>query len=159
MNIDAIVSLVSIYLFIGFGFLIKSRFKEKIDNKTLTLISVYILQPILTFWGLTLRPLDSSLLFAPFIHLIAIGTTLFLLLLFGSWVYKSDKKKEAIFVSMSLIGNTGNLGIPIGIAIFGVESVPYTSIINIANLFFVYTVGVYFLAKTEYSLKDSLPSV
>ncbi|MEA3498443.1 MAG: AEC family transporter, partial [Campylobacterota bacterium] len=56
----------------------------------------------------------------------------------------------------SLIGNTGNLGIPLGIAIFGEYSVPYTSIINITNIFFIYTVGIYFFAKSSYNLKDSL---
>jgi predicted permease len=62
-------------------------------------------------------------------------------------------------MTISLIGNTGNLGIPLGIALFGEMSIAYTSIINIANIFFIYTVGVYFFAKSSYSLKESIKQI
>ena len=57
------------------------------------------------------------------------------------------------------MGNTGNLGIPLGIALFGIESVPYTSIINIANILFIYTFSVYFFAREQFLLKDAILSI
>ena len=42
-----------------------------------------------------------------------------------------ERSDQSVYLASSLVGNTGNLGIPLGIAIFGIESVPYTSIINI----------------------------
>jgi len=57
------------------------------------------------------------------------------------------------------VGNTGNLGIPLGIALFGIESVPYTSIINIANILFIYTFSVYFFAREQFLLKDAILSI
>lgn len=57
------------------------------------------------------------------------------------------------------MGNTGNLGIPLGIALFGIESVPYTSIINIANVIFIYTFCVYFFAREQFSLKEAIYSI
>ena len=62
-------------------------------------------------------------------------------------------------MSTGLIGNTGNLAIPLGIALFGMASVPYTSIINIANIFFIYTVGIFLLAREKYTLKQSILSM
>ncbi|MGB3750905.1 MAG: permease, partial [Arcobacteraceae bacterium] len=42
---------------------------------------------------------------------------------------------------------------------FGESSVPYTSMINIANLFFIYTIGIYFYAKSSFSIKESIISM
>ena len=69
------------------------------------------------------------------------------------------KNRRKYILATALIGNTGNLGIPLGIALFGVESVPYTSIINIANIFFMYTISVYFFARDRYNFKDSIKSI
>ncbi len=71
----------------------------------------------------------------------------------------SDSKDQSIFLASSLVGNTGNLGIPLGIALFGTQSVPYTSILNIANVFFIYIFSVYFFAKDQFSFKQALQSI
>lgn len=57
------------------------------------------------------------------------------------------------------MGNTGNLGIPLGIALFGVASVPYTSILNIANVFFIYLFSVYFFAGDKFKFQDALKEI
>jgi predicted permease len=67
-----------------------------------------------------------------------------------------DEQDKSIFITTSLIGNTGNLAIPLGIALFGEQSIAYTSIINIANIFFIYTVGIFYFAKSNYTFKQSL---
>ncbi len=70
-----------------------------------------------------------------------------------------DKQDKSIFLASSLVGNTGNLGIPLGIAIFGIASVPYTSILNIANIFYIYIFSVFFFAGEKFSLKSSLINI
>lgn len=84
-------------------------------------------------------------------YLIVIFTTLFIAYFYAMRVFKDDKKDKSIFLAVSLVGNTGNLGIPLGIALFGEQSVPYTSIINIANVFFIYIFSVYFLAGNKFN--------
>lgn len=64
-----------------------------------------------------------------------------------------------MYLATALIGNTGNLGIPLGIALFGIESVPYTSIINIANTLFIYIFSVYFFARDQFSIKQAIISI
>ena len=152
---STLIAILSIYLFILIGFIAKKVFKDDIDEKTLILISIYFLQPMLTFWGLTRSPIDFNLMFTPFLYFIIITISLVFLVLVGKKLF-NDTQDRSIFIVASLIGNTGNLGIPLGIALFGEMSVPYTSIINIANIFFIYTVGIYFYAKSFYSFKDSL---
>ncbi len=155
---SALISILAIYFFIFIGYLAKKIFKDEIDKKTLILISIYFLQPILTFWGLTRIPLNFNIILTPFIYFITITSTLLLLIVISKYLFK-ESKEQSIFIATSLIGNTGNLGIPLGIALFGEASIAYTSIINIANIFFIYTVGIYLFAKESFTFKQSLLSM
>ncbi len=140
------------------GYVAKLSFKEKIDDKTITLINVYFLQVFLTFWGLLIRPVDMSLVIAPSIYL---GIALFAIVIsaiFAKFLF-SNKKEYSIATVAAIIGNTGNLGIPINIAIFGEESIPYTTIINLMNVFVVYTIGVFYYSRGTYDAKTSLLNI
>ncbi len=152
------LSVLGIYLFIAVGFIAKMSFKEKIDDKTITILSVYFLQIFLTFWGLLKRPIDSTLLLAPAVYLIVVILALGLTYLLIKILFKEQKERSIATVA-ALIGNTGNLGIPLGIAIFGEESIPYTTIVNLVNVFIVYTIGVYFYSRGSFSVKDSLMNI
>lgn len=155
---NTLIAITSIYIFILIGYTVKKSFKDEINEKTLILLSVYFLQPILTFWGLTRVSINSELLYVPLMYILIVLIVL-ILLIFSSKYLFSDNKDRSIFIASSLIGNTGNLSIPLGIALFGESSVPYTSIINIANLFFIYTIGIYFYAKSSFSIKESIISM
>lgn len=97
-------------------------------------------------------------MFSPIIYFIAV-----FIVLFFSWVVSKplfkDSSDRSIYLAAATVGNTGNLGIPLGIALFGEASVPYTSIINIANVFFIYTFSVYFFAKDKFIFKDSILAI
>ena len=43
------LSLLSTYLLILLGFMAKASLKEKLDERTLVLVSIYFLQPMLNF--------------------------------------------------------------------------------------------------------------
>ncbi len=152
---SALLSILAIYSFIFLGYIAKKIYKDDIHEKTLIILSIYFLQPILTFWGLTRISINYELILVPFIYFLAVSFTL-ILLIFISKILFDDDKDKSIFISTSLIGNTGNLAIPLGIALFGEQSIAYTSIINIANIFFIYTVGIFYFAKSNYTFKQSL---
>ena len=153
-----IFSILSIYVFIIMGYIAKRSFKEKIDDKTITLLNVYFLQVFLTFWGLLLHPVDITLLYAPSIYLIIVFIALSISILFAHHLFKK-KKEYSIAMVAALIGNTGNLGIPLNIAIFGEASIPYTTVVNLMNVFVVYTIGVYFYSRGSFSAKESFKNI
>ena len=153
-----IYSILGIYIFIVMGYLSKLSFKDKIDDKTITLINVYFLQVFLTFWGLLIRPIDISLVWAPSIYLIIALFAIIISAIFAKFLF-SNKKEYSIATVAAIIGNTGNLGIPLNIAIFGEESIPYTTIINLMNVFVVYTIGVYYYSRGTYDAKTSLLNI
>lgn len=158
MSFETLLSLLGIYLFIAVGFGAKWTFKEKIDDRTITLLSVYFLQIFLTFWGLLKRPIDTNLLLAPSVYF---GITLMALLLMipiAKLLFR-DTKERSIATVAALIGNTGNLGIPLGIALFGEQCVPYMTLINLVNVFVVYTIGVFYYSRGEFSIRASLMNI
>lgn len=116
------------------------------------------MQPILIFWGLTRAPINFDFMFSPVVYFIIIFIVLGISLLVVKPLFK-DPQDRSIYLAAATVGNTGNLGIPLGIALFGLDSVPYTSIINIANVFFIYTFSVYFFAKDKFNFKDSLKAI
>ena len=152
------LAIAAIYIFILVGYSAKHFFQEKIDEKSLNLLSVYFLQVFLTFWGLLKRPLDSELLLAPLIYF-AIVAIILLVTLFLARQLFVDPKERSIATVAALIGNTGNLGIPVGIAVFGEESIPFTTLINLMNVFVVYTLGVYFYSRGHFSMQESIKNI
>lgn len=152
------LAIVSIYIFILVGYSAKHFFQERIDEKSLNLLSVYFLQAFLTFWGLLKRPIDSELLLAPLIYLLIVAIILILTFFLARRLF-TDPKERSIASVAALIGNTGNLGIPIGIAVFGEESIPFTTLINLMNVFVVYTLGVFFYSRGHFSVKESIQNI
>jgi len=153
-----IFSISSLYIFIVIGYLAKMSFKEQIDDKTITLLNVYFLQVFLTFWGLLIRPIEVTLLYAPSIYF-GIVVIVILIAAFVAKLLFENKKEYSIATVAAIIGNTGNLGIPINIAIFGEESIPYTTVVNLVNVFVVYTIGVYYYSRGTYDAKTSLMNI
>ena len=146
------LTVFGIYLYIVIGYFAKKTFKE-IDAKTLVILSTYFLQPFLTLWGIMLVPIDYDLIISPVAYLIAVFAALvFTSLLAG--VLK-DEKERIIAALTPLIGNTGNLGIPLSYALFGETGAAIATMINLANIFFIYSFGIFFFAKGEYTFKEA----
>lgn len=153
-----IFSILAIYIFIVMGFIAKMSFKEAIDDKTITLINVYFLQVFLTFWGLLIRPIEATLFFASSIYFFITVLVLIISAIVAKKLF-NDQKEYSIAAVAAIIGNTGNLGIPLNIAIFGEESIPYTTVINLMNIFVVYTIGVYYYSRGSFDAKTSLKNI
>ena len=118
-------------------------------------MSVYFLQPFVTIWGFSTAKLHTEHIYVPLLYLGIILLVLIPTILISKVIF-SDPKERAIFNIAGFVGNTGNIGIPLGIALFGEQSVIYTTLINIANVFVVYIIGVYIYSRGSFSIKDSL---
>ncbi|NOR54576.1 MAG: transporter [Sulfurovum sp.] len=151
-------SILFVYVFIVLGYMAKRIFKEDINTKTLTLISVYFLQPFVTIWGFSTASLHTEHLYVPILYLGIIVLLLLPTLLLGKVLF-TDSKERAIFTIAGFVGNTGNIGIPLGIALFGEASVIYTTLINIANVFVVYSLGAYLYSRGSFDMKTSLLNI
>lgn len=153
--ISTLLSIIFVYVFILLGYMAKRIFKEEMSTKTLTLMSVYFLQPFVTIWGFSTAKLHAEHIYVPLLYLAIILLLLIPTVFIGKTIF-TDPKDRAIFSIAGFVGNTGNIGIPLGIALFGEGSVIYTTLINIANVFVVYIIGVYIYSRGSFSIRDSL---
>ena len=156
--ISTLSSLIFVYFFILLGYTAKRLFKEDINSKSLTILSVYFLQPFVTIWGFSTAQLHLEHAFVPLLYLGIIIFLLFPTILLSKLLF-DDVKERAIFSIAGFVGNTGNIGIPLGLALFGEESIIYTTLINIANVFIVYIIGVYIYSRGSLSIKESLINI
>jgi len=136
------IAVISIYIFIIIGFISKKIFPE-INEKSFVILSVYFLQPFLTLWGLTLKPLNINSLIAPSLYLSIIFISLIFTYLLARFL---EHKDRSIATITALIGNTGNLGIPLSYALWGSDGAFYATILNLTNMFFIYIFGIFFYA-------------
>ncbi|GAX87162.1 conserved hypothetical protein [Lebetimonas natsushimae] len=148
-------TVLGIYLFILIGFVAKKGFEE-IEAKTLVILSTYFLQPFLTLWGIMLIPLNKELILAPIVYLVTVFVALIFTYLFSA---KLEKKEKIIASLTPLIGNTGNLGIPLSYAIFGEVGASVATLINLANIFFIYSFGIFFFASGKYNFKNAFKKI
>lgn len=152
-----LLAIVGVYFFVSLGFAAKRMFSE-IHERTLVLLSVYFLQPILSFWGILGVKIDFTVLAAPLVYF---GISLFAAA-FGFFIFSSlfaDKKDAVIVTAGGVIGNTGNLGIPLLLAMFGKTAVLYAVLINLANIFVLYIIGVFLYSLGNYTPKEALKNI
>jgi len=156
--INTFLSIIFVYFFIILGYGARRIFNDEINPRTLTILSVYFLQPFVTIWGFSTAQLHTQHAFVPLIYLMIILLLLIPTTIIGKLLF-SDPKQQAIFKIAGFVGNTGNIGIPLGLALFGEESIIYTTLINIANVFVVYIIGVYFYSRGSLSIRESLLNI
>jgi predicted permease len=151
------LSIIGVYFFVFLGFAAKRVFEE-IHERTLVLLSVYFLQPILSFWGILGAKIDFTAVSAPAMYF---GISLFSAL-FGFFIFSKvfKEKKDAVIVTAGgVIGNTGNLGIPILLAMFGKGIALYAVLINLANIFVLYVIGVFLYSMGNYTAKKAVKNI
>jgi len=156
--LNTLLSISFVYVFIAMGYSAKKIFKEQMDSKTLTIMSVYFTQPFVAMWGFSSASLHIEHIYVPLIYLAIILSLLLPTIWLGKIIF-DDPKKRAIFSIAGFVGNTGNMGIPLGIALFGSSSVIYTTLINLANVFVVYIIGVYIYSRGSFDIKTSLLNI
>lgn len=156
MNIA--LSILAIYAFILLGFVAKKIFKEELGEKGMVILSVYFLHPIFSFWGLSSKPINLELLQVPMYYILFSCLTIVIGFIFAR-LFFTDAKEKSIMIIAAAINNTGNLGIPLGIAIFGQESIIYTSMMSVANTLMTYTLGVFFYSSGTSSMKQSFLNI
>jgi len=156
--VDGIISITSIYFYVVVGYFIKVLLKDALDEKSIVKLNIYVLLPLLAFWGLLTQKIDTQMLKVPLVYLLIT----FIGLGISSFVAKKlfSNPKDISIVSMaSVTGITGSIGIPLGISLFSSASIIYTSLINTVSMIFAYSVGVYLYSRGKFGVKESLVNV
>lgn len=151
-------SILSLYFFIFIGYLSKKIYDEEVNVHSLNLLSVNFLQPMLVLWGFTRQPLSLDIISISFWYLFILIFSSFLLLVVSFYLFR-NKQDRSIFIISPIIGNTGNLGIPLGLVIFGESSLSITTMINVTTAIFAYTFGTFYYSNGKSSVQESLKKI
>lgn len=148
--LDALGSVLSIVIMIAVGyFLTQKKWIDEEITKVFAKLVTNIGLPTMMLHNLMInfnkeKLLDAGKgLFVPFAS-IAIS---YLCAKVFCRIFKVRKGRQGIFQSIFFVSNTIYMGLPINLALFGEESVPYVLLYYIANTTFFWTIGVYEISK------------
>ena len=154
-NIEVMVSLVAIVV-VGFIAGKIGYMNEEFDRKLSALI-VNITCPALIISSTMGDTLPDRNMILP---LLGISFLTYILLtavsLFVPRLLTRNKEDEGVVGFALMFGNVGFIGYPIVASIFGSEAVFYAAILNVANTFFVFTIGYMLVANDNGNIKSRL---
>lgn len=148
--LTAFGSIFSIIIMIAIGYILTK--KEWIDKKGAKLFSRIVINvslPALMINNL-MSDFDRAKLLSLGKGLIVPFLSIALTYLIGKVfikVFNITPKRKGTFLSMFFVSNTIFIGLPVNLALFGSESVPYVLLYYIANTTFFWTIGVFEISK------------
>ena len=82
--IDIALNYYILHIFVLFGWIAKKLHSDNMNEKSFVILSIYFLQPLLTFWGLMVRPIDWNAILIPVVYGVGMCVALAILGVFRS---------------------------------------------------------------------------
>ena len=157
--VDLLLIVLPAFLIFGAGFIGQKLLK--LDIKSISTMSLYLMLPFLTFDTFYSNELNIEyfymFLFTCLLALIMITLTV----LFGFFI-KADKTEMSAMLLGTIFPNSGNYGAPVAMFAFGAIGFQYAVIFMVIHAFLMNTIGIFIASygseKTT-SIKDSLMRV
>lgn len=150
--IHAFSGIFSLIIVVLLGFFLTRRgwFDAATQKLLPRLVTNVSLPPFLFFTILTSFPEDDflNLLKAVSVPFFIIGSMFLLAFMFGK-IFKVNKRHFGLFCAAVANSNTIFIGIPVNMAIFGQEALPYVLFYYFAATVFFWTIGNYFIMRDE----------
>jgi len=156
---NAIQSVLTIMIMIGLGYIL--TYRGWFDQNTSRLFSKLVINvslPAAMFSNL-INTFSKDKLMASGIGLLIPFGTMFLcygVSMIISRVLKMKPKRRAVFQIMFTLSNTIFIGLPVNMALFGEESVPFVILYYIANTTTFWTIGVYAIRQASTKAEGSI---
>ena len=153
-NLEVMISLVFIVV-VGFIAGKIGYMNEEFDKKLSALI-VNITCPALILASTMGDTLPDRNMIMPLLGISFVTYTLLAVLSFTLPRLLTHRKEDEGIVGFALMfGNVGFIGYPIVASIFGSEAVFYAAILNVANTFYVFTIGNLLIANSNETLSTT----
>jgi len=157
--VDLLLMVLPAFLIFGAGFIGQKLLK--LDIKSISTMSLYLMLPFLTFDTFYSNQLNVEyfymFLFTCLLALIMMTLTV----LFGFFI-KADKTQMSAMLLGTIFPNSGNYGAPVAMFAFGAMGFQYAVIFMVIHAFLMNTIGIFIASygseKTT-SIKDSLMRV
>lgn len=156
---DLLLIVLPAFLIFGAGFIGQKLLK--LDIKSISTMSLYLMLPFLTFDTFYSNQLDIEYFYMFLFTCLLALIMMILTVLFGFFI-KADKTQMSAMLLGTIFPNSGNYGAPVAMFAFGAIGFQYAVIFMVIHAFLMNTVGIFIASygsdKTT-SFKDSLMSV
>lgn len=126
--------------------------------KSISTVSLYLMTPPLIFKSFYTAKLDATYLHIV-IYSVLLSTLLIWLIKFIARLKKYNSSQTSALILSSAFMNNGNFGAPLILFAYGQLAFQYAVVIMILHTIFMSTVGIYYAAKGNFNVKESLYSV
>ncbi len=148
--------IIPLYLIILIGYIGTKLFK--IDRETIGKTLIYILAPIIVFYGAFTTEISFTTLSLPILFFFICCYVSILFFIIGKFVYKEDATKNILaFASGS--GNAGYFGLPVIATILGDKEFAISVMLILGVILYENTLGFYITARGGYSKYESIRKV
>lgn len=148
--------IIPLYITIVIGYIAAKFFN--VDKKDIGRVVIYIIAPVIVFYGTFTTPLSFTTLSLPVLFFVICCSMSLLFFIIGKWVYKEDSTKN-ILAFAAATGNTGYFGIPVAVAILGQDAFGLVVMLILGVILYEHTLGFYITARGSYSKKESIKKV
>lgn len=148
--VNSLESVFSIIIMILLGYILthKGIFNDN-TAKAFTTMVMDISLPAYMIWNLT-NTFDKESLFnlvggiaIPYVSMLIC----YVISLLVSKLIGVDAKRQGVFSCMFFMSNTIFIGLPINLALFGEQSIPYVLLYYVANTTLFWTLGIYLISR------------
>ncbi len=154
--ITILLKLIPLYFMILLGYLAAKGLKAQ--KETIAKLLIYIIIPIVIFYGAFTAEINFASLSLPFLFFTLACLMSLLFYGIGTLIYKQDSTKN-ILAFTSGTGNTGYFGLPVIYAVLGEQAFSLATLCILGFNLYDNTLGFYLIAKGNYTAKDSLEKV
>ncbi len=144
--------LIPLYVTMAIGFAVAKY--ARVSKESVAGLLFYVLIPSVVFAGVATTPITLQVLALPLAAFI-IGTILSWSFYYIAGFFWRDATRN-ILAFTSGMGNVGYLGIPVALAAFGPSALSAIVLITLGLIFYENTLGFYHVARSHYSVKDSI---
>lgn len=151
-----LLKLIPLYLMILLGFISASKLKTQ--KETIARMLIYIITPVVIFYGAYTTQIDFASLSLPVVFFILCCTIALFFLGIGTLAYKGGSAKNILAFTAGT-GNTGYFGLPVIFAILGEQAFSITVLAILGFVLYENTLGFFLTAKGSHTTKESLLKV
>ncbi len=147
--------LIPLYFLILLGF-IAGRLYKKL-NGPVALLVIYIIAPVVIFNGVVTTKISLSTISIPILFFVVCSFISILIYYISGFIWKDSAKNILGFVAGT--ANTGYIGLPVAVAIFGNEVIGIVALALLGTTLYTNSFGFFLAAKGQYNVKSSLVRV
>lgn len=154
---DLLLKLIPLNIVIALGYVAARVLGAQ--KETIAKLLLYIISPVVIFYGVAQTELKPALLLLPVMFFIIPTLICFLFLLLGRLVFKSNDNTKNLLAFMAGSGNAGYFGLPVALLLFGQQALGPVVLCVMGYIVYESTIGFYITARGNHTAKESIMKI